>query len=611
MIKFIGLVILFLFSFFYTMAQSIVEVDSLLKTNEMTAQWAFFEEKVTLKDYNSLSKINNWTDTKAIPIAFSKNVKSVWLKTTFFNKSNSIVPIRIITKGIDSLNVRWAERSGKINSFHTGRVVPLSERFVGSQYLVMPLNLEPKHHTIVYLRIYNEAYHLSLPFLMIANPSETNLIVKQGETVYNIYLGCLFVMMLFSLVLFIFYRETLYLFYFSCLVWSFAIAFCYNDFTYFFFKKLPEFVRNKNAFATFLSLSNMSYLLLAEQYLKVDTQKPSWIVRISRITMILMALLLVVFIGSGKVLYYHRNLFYPLITVNAIITYYHLFVSIRKDYSPSWFFLAATTPIVFISTIDVMSDYSGIPIQTVHDLFYVGTFVEMFFLTVGIVYRFRQERSDLEEARRRVFVSETIIQDEERKRIARYLHDGIGHDILQIKKFFGNFLSDKQNLQNSSEAFEDKVEELDKVYENLMKIPHRLSTNSLNNKDLAQEIKNLYEHNYDPTYKLSLPKTPLNITPFVAENLFRIITESVHNIEKHARATEVGIDLSQDEKELRLRIDDNGIGFDMNKTRQGGMGLGNLKFRAETELKGKLTIDSSPGNGTIILLKIDNKNLPT
>jgi signal transduction histidine kinase len=610
MIKFIGLVILFLLSFLCSIAQSVVEVDSVLKTNEMTAQWAFFEEKYPIKDYNILSKINSWNDTKAIPIAFAKDVKAVWLKTTFLNKSNSIIPIRIITKGIDSLSVIWAESSGKINNFQTGRIIPLFERFVASQYLVMPINLEPKHNTAVYIRIYNEAYHLSLPFLMIANPSESNLIIKKGETVYNIYLGCLFVMMLFSFVLFIFYRERLYLFYFSCLVWSLAIALCYNDFTYFIFEKLPEFVRNKNAFATFLCLSNISYLLLAEQYLKVDIQKPSWIVKISRITMVLMILLLVGFIGFGQVMYYSRNIFYPLITINAVITYYHLIVSIKKDYSPSWFFLAATAPIVLISTIDVMSDYSGIPIQTVHDLFYAGTFVEMFFLTVGIVYRFRQERSDLEEARRRVFESETIIQDEERKRIARYLHDGIGHDILQIKKFFSNFFSERQSLQNSPKAFEDKVKELYEVYENLMKIPHRLNTNSLNNKDLVAELKNLYENNYDPSFKLFLTKTPLNLTPFVSENLFRIITESVHNIEKHARATEVGIDLSQDEKELRLRIDDNGIGFDMSKIRKAGMGLKNLKFRAETELKGKLIIESSPGNGTIILLKIDLKNLP-
>jgi signal transduction histidine kinase len=610
MIKFILVVFLFIFAISSTLAQSIVQVDSLFKTNEMTAQWAFFEEKIALKDYKNLVKIKDWNDTKAIPIAFEKHVKAVWLKTVFLNESNSVVPIRIITKGIDSLNVMWAESAGKINNFQTGRVVPLSERFVASQYLVIPVNLEPKQSTTIYVRIYNEAYHLSLPFLMVANPSETNLIVKKGEIVYNTYLGCLFLMMIFSFILFVFYKEKLYLFYFFCLVWSFAIAFCYNDFTYYIFEKLPEFVRNKNAFATFLCLSNMSYLLLAEQYLKVDIQKPSWIVKTSRIIMVTMCVLLIGFIGFGEVLYYYRNLFYPFISINAVITYYHLFVSIRKEYSPSWFFLAATAPIVLISTLDVMSDYSGIPIQTVHDLFYGGTFVEMFFLTIGIVYRFRQERSDLEATRRRVFETETVIQDEERKRIARDLHDEIGHDILQIKKFFGNFFSNKSTPEKASESFEEKVNELDNVYKNLMKIPHRLSTNSLNNKDLVSELRGLYEHNYDPSYKLSLPETPLNITPFVAENLFRIITESVHNIEKYARATEVGIDLSKDEKELRLRIDDNGIGFDMNKTRKAGMGLKNLKFRAETELKGKLTIESSPGNGTIILLKIDLKNLP-
>jgi signal transduction histidine kinase len=610
MIKLILVTVLIIFPISRALSQGVVHIDSSFKSNEMTAQWAFFEENGAAINYSYLEKISKWNDTKAIPIAFSKDIKAVWFKTTFSNNSNSVIPIRIITKGIDSLNVLWTNRVGKLTNYKNGRIIPLSERFAASQYLVVPINLEPNQNTTVYVRIYNEAYHLSLPFLMIANPTETNLIVKKGEIIYNTYLGCLLLMMIFSFILYVFYNEKLYLFYFFCLIWSFAIAFCYNDFTYFIFDTLPEFVRNKNAFALFLCLSNMSYLLLAEQYLKVDKKKASIIIRISRVIMILMIILLIVFMGLGEVLYYYRNLFYPLITINAIITYYHLFVSIRKEYSPSWFFLAATAPIVFISTIDVTSDFSGIPIQTVHDYFYGGTFIEMFFLTIGIVYRFRIERSSLEKARLEAFETETKAQDNERERMGRELHDKIGHDILQIKYFFNDFLSRNNEMVKSNILFEKNVNDLGQVYDNLMKMPHQLTTNSLKNNDLIEEVKCLYENYKLPSFRLSLPDKPLKITPFVAENLFRIITESVHNIQKHAKATEVGIDLSMDEKRLRLRIDDNGIGYDMDNVSRRGTGLKNLKFRAESELNGKLTIESSPGNGTIILLIINLKNLP-
>ena len=608
MIKILLAVFIFLYLVPSTLSQTVVQVDSLFKSNEMSVGWEFFEENRKIKQLEVLEKVTDWNNKKSIPIAFGKDVKAVWLRTTLFNSSNALLPIRILTKGIDSLNVLWKDNQGKLNSYYTGRNISLSKRFAASQYLVIPVTLEPKENTTIYVRIYNEAYHLSLPFLMIANPSETNLIIKKGEVFYTSYLGSLFLMMIFSVVLFSFYQERLYLFYFFCLVFSFSIAFCYNDFTFVYFSTLPDFIKNKNAFAVFISLSNISYLLLAEQYLNVDRKKASTIIIVSRISIMILILLLIGFVGSGKTLYYYRNYFYPFISINAFITYYHLIISIKKDYSPSWFFLLATAPIVLISTIDVMSDYSGIPIQTVHDYFYGGTIVEMFFLTIGIVYRFREERKKLEQSRQAIFVAEINAQDKERDRIARELHDKIGHDILQIKQFLSRTLESLKIPEKSFDLLEKKTDDLAKIYHDLIGLSHQLTTKSLNNKDLIQEISILYR-NYDkPKFKLFLPEEPLNLEPFVAENLFRIITESVQNIMKHAKATEVGIDISKGNQELRLRIEDNGIGFNLTQTKSEGIGLKNLKFRAEIELKGKLIIESSPGNGTIILLKIALKN---
>ena len=326
--------------------------------------------------------------------------------------------------------------------------------------------------------------------------------------------------------------------------------------------------------------------------------------------MIALIVLLIVFVLAGETLYYYRNLFYPLISLNAIITYYHLIVSIKKDYSPSWFFLAATAPIVFISTLDVTSDFSGIPIQTIHDYFYIGTFIEMFFLTIGIIYRFRLERANLQQLQRELFVAEIKAQDRERERIARDLHDNIGNAILRIKQSLNEFSNKNPTTEIPIVTFQQNLNNLDSTYQNVQGLAHELMPQGLIDIGLIDEIRLQYGFINNPKFKLSLPNNTLNLSPFVEQTLYKIINESVQNIIKHAKATEVGIELSKDDKILRLRIEDNGIGFDLKQTKKGGIGLKNLKFRATSELNGDLIIESSPGNGTIVLLKIPLKNLP-
>ncbi len=610
MIKSLTALILILLSLTSTFSQAILSIDSTFTLNDMTAQWEFFEEGKEIKQYSDIINVKNWNSRKAIPITFSKDVKTVWFRTILFNTSNGVVPVRIITKGIDSLTVFWTNKTGKTQKILTGKNIPISERFAASQYLVVPINLEPKQSITVYVKIFNEAYHLSLPFLKVANPSETNLFVRSGEIIYNTYIGGLLLMMLFSLILYLFYREKLYLFYFFCLIWSLIITLLYNDFLYFFIDTLPEFVKNKNAFAILLCLSNISYLLLAEQYLNVDTKSSSKIISVSRISMIALIVLLIIFVLAGQTLYYYRNLFYPLISLNAIITYYHLIVSIKKDYSPSWFFLAATAPIVFISTLDVTSDFSGIPIQTIHDYFYIGTFIEMFFLTIGIIYRFRLERANLQQLQRELFLAEIKAQDRERERIARDLHDNIGNAILRIKQSLSEFSNKNATTEIPAVAFQQNLNNLDTTYQNVQGLAHELMPQGLIDIGLIDEIKLQYGFINKPKFRLSLPNNTLNLSPFVEQTLYKIINESVQNIIKHAKATEVGIELSKDDKMLRLRIEDNGIGYDLKQTKKGGIGLKNLKFRAESELNGDLIIESSPGNGTIVLLKIPLKNLP-
>ena len=87
-------------------------------------------------------------------------------------------------------------------------------------------------------------------------------------------------------------------------------------------------------------------------------------------------------------------------------------------------------------------------------------------------------------------------------------------------------------------------------------------------------------------------------------NVILVLKEALHNVVRHSAATSVVIDARSENKSFELRITDNGGGFDRHLVNRGN-GLANMQRRA-SQLGGLLTVQSSPGNGTTVSLKIKN-----
>jgi signal transduction histidine kinase len=91
------------------------------------------------------------------------------------------------------------------------------------------------------------------------------------------------------------------------------------------------------------------------------------------------------------------------------------------------------------------------------------------------------------------------------------------------------------------------------------------------------------------------PDVPLG----VKEILYRILQEAIHNIVKHAHATQVTLVLDCSENQICLEVTDNGIGFDPLAAYPGHLGLQSMRERA-IQCQGRIQIDSSPARGTKI-----------
>ena len=193
-------------------------------------------------------------------------------------------------------------------------------------------------------------------------------------------------------------------------------------------------------------------------------------------------------------------------------------------------------------------------------------------------------------------------EEAERVRVGRELHDGVGGYLSAIKINLSS-LRMKLNRLGEEELFNRSVQLADEANDELRGIAHNLVPSNLVKNGLGkavQEFCTQLNHNSSPVIQVQETGTPERIDAVSELALYRVIQELIHNIIKHARATEACLSLSWQEKLLLVTIEDDGIGM---KGEIGpGIGLENIRKRV-TALQGKFELESSPGHGTSIYLE--------
>lgn len=198
----------------------------------------------------------------------------------------------------------------------------------------------------------------------------------------------------------------------------------------------------------------------------------------------------------------------------------------------------------------------------------------------------------------------------EKRRFSEELHDGV------LGRLFGTRLSlDSLNNKHDDKAIQTRlkyIEELKSIEHEIRQISHGLDSTIFSEDVLFTEvIEQLIEiqntldddhpnkFQFTNDYVIHWEKMPNNIKV----HLYRIIQESLQNIHKHASAKHGKVSLQREEDAILLRIEDDGVGMEVNKVKK-GIGLKNIRSRVE-QMKGILKVDSKKGIGTIITVQIN------
>ncbi len=196
-------------------------------------------------------------------------------------------------------------------------------------------------------------------------------------------------------------------------------------------------------------------------------------------------------------------------------------------------------------------------------------------------------------------------QETERERIAKDLHDSLGGVLSTIKLHFDALQNKVSEVKNINE-YQRAHAMIDAAVDEVRTISQNLQPSSLKNLGLIPAIKDLinrFDGSGYPEIDLQHYDFPTQLDQMTSLYIYRMVQELLHNSIKHAQASEIMIQLKQDEGELVVHFEDDGIGFDPKASRKEGMGMENLKGRANY-LHGSITIDSIPGEGSSFLIHI-------
>jgi PAS domain S-box-containing protein len=205
-------------------------------------------------------------------------------------------------------------------------------------------------------------------------------------------------------------------------------------------------------------------------------------------------------------------------------------------------------------------------------------------------------------------------QEEERRRVARELHDHIGQELailcVQAQRIDSGVSDEELTTQSDVHELYRKIKE---IAVDVSKLSHRLHSSELDFLGLSAAAERLCR-DFANQYGIDLDYQIKNVPPRLdgAKSLcfYRILQESLQNVVKHSGATSVVVELNGKGNELVLKIVDNGVGFDLEKVRfASGLGLVSMRERLKL-ISGRLEINSEEGRGTRLVAAVAIPKVP-
>ncbi len=196
--------------------------------------------------------------------------------------------------------------------------------------------------------------------------------------------------------------------------------------------------------------------------------------------------------------------------------------------------------------------------------------------------------------------------EEERRHLARELHDDIGQRLSLVSVELGSLNWRRgASRQDGDQKFEDALEELRIVISDVHGLSHRLHSSKFEHLGLREALKELCQQiaqRHDLEVNLQMDEIRADLDRDVSLCFYRVAQEALSNVVKHSSSSQAAVRFAASRELLTLRVKDNGAGFDPAKTPP-GLGLVTMEERLRI-VGGKLSVISEPGEGTAVTAEV-------
>ncbi|MEO7046671.1 MAG: sensor histidine kinase, partial [Ferruginibacter sp.] len=221
----------------------------------------------------------------------------------------------------------------------------------------------------------------------------------------------------------------------------------------------------------------------------------------------------------------------------------------------------------------------------------------------------QQQIRELEKDKQLVAVDSLMKgQEEERSRLAKDLHDGLGGLLSGVKFSISNMKDNLVMTPDNMAVFERSLDMIDTSIKELRRVAHNMMPEMLTRFGLDEALKE-YCNSINATKLIDVKYQSHGMEERMDKSveiiIYRIIQELLNNTMKYAAATETFVQLVKEGKRLNVVVEDNGKGFDINsEENKKGAGLTNVRSRVDY-LKGQLEIHSQQGRGTLVNIELN------
>lgn len=493
--------------------------------------------------------------------------------------------------------------------FKIGDHYPFYDRPLQSNQFAVPFQIAPNDTLQFLMLIRHKGNTLQLP-LSINTENSFLVYTENNYLVTGIASGVIILTLFFSLFLYVRSYNRLYIFYaiylFSILSWLFATE--GYGFQYFWPGQLGLETRLGPGFSVF----NLCFFIAVALLFTKPYDQTRWVRNILKGFVVfiflwgLQAFMPYIDVENPVLTSFFLKASFLIYAVSLATTLgYLLYVSVKKNRIVLFYLFSVITSIVF--TVMIILKHSGVMnLPFTSGVFAsIGVVLEIVLMTIGIAnqfYSYKKEKEILltEYLAQQKSITEKILvmQEAERKRISREMHDDIGAGLTQIALISESVKNKSGNSGNTQLA--DITEISRKLVSNMSEI---IWTMQPENKTLPQlwiymrEQLNKQLEYAGIDYKISLPESDAAtvLSNEQLRNILLVTKEIVNNAIKHSGASVIQISVIQKDRQLEFLVSDNGKGFDPGSHTTGN-GLRNIRSRI-AELGGQLDIIAGPGDG--------------